>query len=175
LHVEVTSYEHPYTRSLSRSFAYGTDLNVAEIKRYFDHRLYLKDPSDPTLKRDVPGFRIQPRFYGDDAEATVLGRLAGIDRPGLLVKTMPGWTSVYSSAPILPASLLRNIARAAGCHIYSDVGDVVYANRNFVALYAPGGGSRTLRLPRAARVELRITRGRTEGRSLLRSMAGRRT
>ena len=152
LRVEVTSYDHPYTRSLSPSFVYGTDVNVAEIKRYFDHRLYLKDPTDPTLKTDVPGFHIQPRFYGDDAEATVLGRLDGLNRPGLLVKTMPGWTSVYSSAPILPAALLRNIARAAGCHIYSDVGDVVYANRNFVALYAPGGGSRTLHLPSAARV-----------------------
>jgi hypothetical protein len=82
----------------------------------------------------------------------VLGRLAGLNRPGLLVKTMPGWTSVYSSAPILPAWLLRNIARAAGCHSYSDVGDVVYANRDLLQLYAPGAGSRTLRLPRAARV-----------------------
>ena len=38
-----------------------------------------------------------------------------------------GRTSVYSSAPILPAALLRNIARAAGCNIYSDADDVVYA------------------------------------------------
>lgn len=152
LRVEVTSYDHPYTQSLPRGFVYGTDWNAVEIKRYFDHRLYLKDASDPSMRRDVSGFHIQPRFYGDDPEATVLGKLAGLDRPGLLVKAMSGWVSVYSSAPILRASLLRNIARAAGCHIYSDAGDVVYANRQFLALYAPGGGSRTVRLPRAARV-----------------------
>ena len=60
---------------------------------------------------------------------------------------MPGWTSIYSSAPILPAALLRNIARAAGCHIYSDGGDVVYANREFLGVYSPAGGSRTIHLP----------------------------
>jgi hypothetical protein len=60
---------------------------------------------------------------------------------------MPGWTSIYSSAPILPAALLRNIARAAGCNIYSDGGDVVYANREFLGVYSPAGGGRKIHLP----------------------------
>ena len=68
------------------------------------------------------------------------------------MKQQPGWTSVYSSAPVLPAALLRNIARAAGCNIYSDGNDVVYANQNFLVIYAPTAGLRTIRLPRAARV-----------------------
>jgi hypothetical protein len=152
LRVEISSRDHPYTQSLPAGLAYGTDVNVDSIKPWFDHRLYLKDPSDSTLRRDLPGFSISPRFWGDDAQAKVLGRLAGLDRPGLLVKEQPGWTSVYSSAPILPASLLRNIARAAGCHIYSDANDVVYANANFITVYAPMGGVRTIHLPRAARV-----------------------
>ena len=152
LRVEITSHDHPYTKALPPRFAYGTDVNVAGIRRYFDHRVYLKDPSDPALRRNLPGFRISPRFYGADAAATVLGRLAGLDRPGLLVKAQSGWTSVYSSAPILPAALLRNIARAAGCHVYSDAGDVIYANRDFLAVYAPAGGERKIHLPRSARV-----------------------
>ncbi len=82
----------------------------------------------------------------------MLGRLAGIDKPGLVVKRQPGWTSIYSSAPILPAALLRNIARQAGCHIYSGANDVVYANKNFLCVYAPGGGTRTIHLPRKSRV-----------------------
>ncbi len=152
LHVTLNSSSHPYTSSLPRGLVYGSDVNVAQIKRYFDHRLYLKDPNDVTLQRDLPGFRIQPRFYGDDPKATVLGTLAGLNRPGLVVKEQDGWTSVYSSAPILPASLLRSIARAAGCHVYTDAGDLVYANRGFLAIYAPGGGKRIVRLPRSARV-----------------------
>jgi len=152
LRVEITARDHPYTRSLPHGLAYGTDVNVDSIKPWFDHRLYLKDPLDSTLRRDLPGFRISPRFWGDDPKAKVLGRLAGLDRPGLLVKEQDGWTSVYSSAPILPADLLRNIARAAGCHIYSEANDVVYANRILLGIYSPSGGDRTIRLPRAARV-----------------------
>jgi hypothetical protein len=152
LRVEVTSYDHAYTKSLPRGFVYGTDVNVENIKRWYDHQIYLKDPRDPSLKRDLPGFRINPRFWSDDPKAQTLGKLAGVDKPGLVVKRQPGWTSVYSSAPILPAALIRNIARAAGCHIYSDAGDVVVANRNFLGIYAPGGGSRTVRLPRKSRV-----------------------
>jgi hypothetical protein len=152
LHVAITSRGHPYTKDLADNFAYGTDVNVENIKRWYDHQIYLKDPRDPGLKRDLPGFRIAPRFYANDPQAQVLGTLAGVNKPGLAVKQQAGWTSVYSSAPILPAALLRNIARAAGCHIYSDAGDVVYANRRFVAIYAPAGGTRTVHLPLKARV-----------------------
>jgi hypothetical protein len=158
LRVEITARDHPYTRSLPTGLAYGTDVNVESIKPWFDHRLYLKDPTDSTLRRDLPGFRISPRFWGDDPEAKVLGRLAGLNRPGLLVKEQEGWTSVYSSAPILPAALLRNIARAAGCHIYSEADDVVYASGNSLAIYSPSGGARTIRLPRPARVVDLITK-----------------
>jgi len=152
LRVEIAAREHPYTKSLPQGLAYGTDVNVENIKRWYDHQIYLKDPRDPSLRRDLPGFRIRPRFWCDDPQALVLGRLAGIDRPGLVVKKQDGWTSVYSSAPILPAALLRNIARAAGCHIYSDAGDVVSANGGFLGIYAPAGGARTVRLPRRSRV-----------------------
>ena len=152
LSVHITSYDHAYTKSLPRGFVYGTDVNVENIKRWYDHQIYLKDPRDPSLKRDLPGFRINPRFWSDDPQAQTLGNLAGIDKPGLVVKKQSGWTSVYSSAPILPAALIRNIARAAGCHIYSDAGDVVYANQNFLGIYAPAGGSRTVRLPEKSRV-----------------------
>ena len=149
LHVDITNARHPYTRGVA---AYGTDVNVDNIKRWYDHQIYLKDPRDPSLRRDLPGFRINPRFYSDDQQALALGKLAGVDKPGLVVKKQPGWTSVYSAAPILPAALIRNIARAAGAHIYSDAGDAVYASRNFVGIYTPAGGMRTVRLPQKSRV-----------------------
>jgi hypothetical protein len=151
LRVQITNSAHPYTRSLPAGMVYGTDVNVETIRRYFDHQIYLKDLSNLSLP-PLPGLKIAPRFYGDDAEATALGQLAGYDQPGLLVKRLSGWTSVYSSAPILPAGLLRNIARAAGCHIYTDADDVVYASRRFLGIYSPAGGERTIQLRRPGRV-----------------------
>lgn len=167
LRVEISSYDHPYTRGLPEGFVYGTDVDVESIIRWYDHQIYLKDPRDPSLRRDLPGFRISPRFYSNDADAKVLGQLSEVDEPGLVVKQQPGgWTSVYSSAPILPAALLRNILRAAGGHIYSDANDVVYANKNFLCIYAPKGGSRTVHLPERARVvDLLENRVLTEGAS----------
>jgi hypothetical protein len=146
LHVDISNFHSEYTKELSHPTAYGTDVNVNEIKRYYDHQLYLKDPRDPSLKRELPGFRVAPRFWSTDPGAQVLGTLAGLDKPGLVVKNLPHWVSIYSSAPILPASLLRNIASAAGCHIYSDGPDVVYANREFLGMYSPDGGKRTIKL-----------------------------
>jgi len=153
LHIDVTNREHPITRNLPRGLAYGTDVRVEDIIRSYDHRIYLKDPRDPGLFRDLPGFRVSPRFYADDPEATVLGMLgAGINKPGLVVKARDGWTSIYSGAPIVPSSLLRGIAREAGVHIYSDADDVVVGNDRFLGLYAPKGGTRTVRLPWPATV-----------------------
>lgn len=82
----------------------------------------------------------------------MLGTLEEINKPGLVVKKVANWTSIYSSAPILPAELLRNIARAAGCHVYDDGNDVVYANKNMLSVYSPAGGSRTLHLPERSNV-----------------------
>ncbi len=148
LRVEVTDYDHPYTKGLREGFVYGTDVNVDSIIKYYDHRIYLKDPRDPSLVRDLPGFSISPRFFVDDSEATVLGTLAGVGKPGLAIKSQPGgWTSIYSSAPILPAGLLRNIVRESGGHIYSSSNDVVYANRTSLGIYSPQGGMRMIKLP----------------------------
>ncbi len=141
LRVQLTSRDHPYTNPLPAGLAYGTDLNVEKIRLSYNSFGYLKD-----------GLKVSPRFWGDDPDATVLGRLVGIERPGLVVKEQPGWTSVYSSAPIVPAALLRSIAANAGCHIYSDADDVVYANKSFLVIYAPTAGARTIRLPQPARV-----------------------
>jgi hypothetical protein len=178
LHVDITNREHPITAGIPEGHAYGTDVNVANIIKYYDHRVYMKDPRDPGAVRDLPGFRIGPRFYVNDPDSSVLGRLAGIveeppysprrgggrgrrggpaaprfNQPGLVVKKQDGWTSVYSAAPIVSHEVIRGIAKAAGCHIYSDAGDVVYANRDFLVVYAAnGGGTRTIRLPQKSRV-----------------------
>ena len=50
------------------------------------------------------------------------------------------------------ADLLRNIARYAGCHIYNEANDVIYANRHFICLHSAQGGSRTINLPKQMNV-----------------------
>ena len=63
------------------------------------------------------------------------------------VKKCDGFTSIFYGAKHISAQTMRNIAKGAGCHIYSDSGDVLWANRNFVTFHASSEGTKTLKLP----------------------------
>ncbi len=105
-------------------------------------------PATPTYGHD---HRTSPIVYADDPEATVLGTLAD-GRPGLVLREHETWTAVYSSAPLLPASLLRRLAQRAGVHCYVDTEDVVWASRDLLAVSVHQAGPRTIHLPRTADV-----------------------
>ena len=116
----ITNYEHPITRNLPASTHWGT-------------------PAD-----------IGPSFEVTDDEAVVLGVVVTGDgrcEPGVAYKEMKDWRSLYVGAPNTPAHVLREIARFAGVHIYSEEDDVLYANRCFVGLHTVKGGAKTISLP----------------------------
>jgi hypothetical protein len=99
-------------------------------------------------------FDVSPVFFADDSRATVLGRLAD-GRAGLVRRGRGGWTTVYSCAPMLPATLLRELATLSGVHCYlrkPQPHDVIYANRSVVALCVSEPGPRCVVLPRACDV-----------------------
>ena len=121
----IRNYQHPITQGLKADTVFGTDLRTGPI-------ITVSDP-----------------------EATILGLLIfnqGRNEPGFVVKDYDDWTSVYSTAPNIPADLLRNIARYAGCHIYNEANDVIYANRHFICLHSTQGGRRTIHLPEQTEV-----------------------
>lgn len=121
--MHLTNFTHPITRGLSQDLGWGT------------HN------------------KLGPIFSVEDPAATVLGQVVfseGSCRAGMAVRQFADWTSIYSSAPALPAPLLRNIARFAGAHIYSDDGDVLYASRELLGVHTIAGGRRRFTLPRAA-------------------------
>ena len=115
---------------------------------------------------------IGPIVYVDDPDATVIGELDCLQEPGLCVKEMDGWTSVFCAAPMLNQYVLRNIARAAGLHVYSESDDVVLPGKSFVMIHARSEGEKTIRLPGPADVfecydERLVGRGVTEIRDTL--------
>ena len=87
-------------------------------------------------------------YLQDTTGATVLGYYESGGKPGLAVKDMGDWTSVYSAAPCLDAQLLRNLLTFAGCHIYSEnPADIVYSSNSYVALHSAAEGDKTVALP----------------------------
>jgi len=140
LDVRLTDIGHPITAGLSLGDTYGTGV---------DRDQYLQPPKIEYM----PETAVSPLFYADDPDARVLGALMALDRPGLVVKELDGWRSVYSAAPVLSWRVLQGIARYAGVHLYDDTGDMVWGNNAFLAVYAQGDGVRTVRFPAPVHVE----------------------
>ena len=123
--VHILDFEHPITEGLAEDFSWGTNA------------------------------RLGPVFHLEDEEARVLGQVVysqGRCLPGLGVKELGSWRSVYAAAPNLPAPLLRGLARYAGVHLYSEARDVLYATPQLLAVHTVGGGARQFRLPGEAEV-----------------------
>jgi hypothetical protein len=119
-HCYISNFEHPITASLPTSTFWGTDM------------------------------RLGPLFTVDDPNVTTLGTVVinqGRCEPGFVLHEGNGWASAYSAAPNLPPDVLRELARYAGVHIYSESEDVFYADRSFVALHTVRAGEKHIRLP----------------------------
>jgi len=123
--VTITDFTHPITRGLAHDLTYGSSA------------------------------RIGPCFHVVDPDATVLGRrlmFQGRHEPAFVEKQFAAHRSIYSAVPLLPADLLRGIARHAGCHVYTDANDVVMVGRGLITYHTAAPGARVLRLPAAATV-----------------------
>ena len=120
LNIAISNFEHPITVDLPSDFHFGIDSLVGPI------------------------------LFCQDDEATTLGTVSfnnARTEPGFCIKEFSDWTSIYVAAPMLPALLIRRISSQAGAHIYSDTGDVIYANGNWVVVHTNKGGPRLISLP----------------------------
>lgn len=119
----LTNFEHPITRGLSAATVLGGPLAYGPVLL----------PND--------GVSLGNAW-------TKQGRNAS----GIAVKDMGSWTSVFTTAPGLPAAMWRNIARLAKAHVYCDTDDVLMASGNLIGLHVTAEGPRTIHLPGPRRV-----------------------
>jgi hypothetical protein len=79
--------------------------------------------------------------------------LAGFDfgTPGVSVAEMKNHRSAYAATgPDLTVPVLKDIARKAGIHLFSEHAQPVYANSRFLALHTANGGRQKICLPRTS-------------------------
>ena len=88
-----------------------------------------------------------PVIYPDDPEADVLAYFLDSNLPALSIKEQDGYTSIYCGSKYLSCDAIKEFARYAGCHIYSETDDVLYANKNYITIHAATSGNKTIRLP----------------------------
>lgn len=129
----VIGESHPALRYADRDRCYGF------IDRDVHSNVWLGTVLTPPF--------LNPAFYIDDGDATVLGRYCIDGRPALAMKETNGFTSIYCAPQILRSELLASFAEYSGCHLFTHTDDCVYANRNFVAVHAHFTGKRTIYFP----------------------------
>lgn len=101
-----------------------------------------------------PDTALSPLICGGDGDAELLGTVEGSGRPGLVRKKVGEAFSVFSSAPRIPSDILRELLRQAGCRIYSQNGENVYANKTFLSVFGLPGEKIRLNAPDACLYEL---------------------
>lgn len=109
-----------------------------------NYRLMQSNTRQTLFNRDST---LYPAFIPDDPDACVLARYCENMEPAVAIKQWEGFTSVFFGPKILHADILREIARYAGCHIYQDSGDVLYAGHGYITLHASSSGEKHLRFP----------------------------
>jgi hypothetical protein len=92
-----------------------------------------------------------PVIWVEDESAEALG-FSPDGKVAFALKKFPNWTSVYIQTPPAPSSILRELLRSAGVHIYIDSDDVLYTNESFIAIHTAKGGEKNIRLPREREV-----------------------
>lgn len=88
---------------------------------------------------------LSPAFSIDDPEAVVLGRSCATGKPMLALKQQHGFTSIYCTAQVISSDLIASLAQYAGCHLFLQGDDVLYANESFVAIHASSDGVKQIR------------------------------
>jgi hypothetical protein len=106
---------------------------------------------DPAVER-CPGPDLDPRPVITDPRATPVARYADDAGVALATKDVRGAHVAYCASVNVPADLLRNIARAAGVHVYIASGDSVYTDGQYLAVHAASDGEKTVTLPEARRI-----------------------
>ncbi|MBC7328355.1 beta-galactosidase, partial [bacterium] len=98
------------------------------------------------------GKETSPFIFLNDSEVVVLGH-SKEGKPTFALKRFPKWTSVYILTPPAPASVLRELLRAEGIHIYLDTEDVLFLNQSFLAIHTAKEGSKRISLPSEREIE----------------------
>jgi hypothetical protein len=71
-----------------------------------------------------------PVFSAEDREAEVLGQLESLELPGVVIKRDGNRFDVWSSSPLLPPVMWRNIGIMAGCQPAAPAGVMTFGTGN---------------------------------------------
>lgn len=134
---KINGVQHPVTERLDRGEIYGD----------FSRKMWANASSFVGRVKTSAAW-LYPLLFVNDQQAQTLGYFLDSGEPALSVKEMDGFQSVYCGSKYLSCEVIKEVARFAGCHIYSETDDVLYANSNFITIHAAQSGHKMISLPK---------------------------
>lgn len=116
-----------------------------DSRKIFGSFMKQRKPNVGFVSQVMPRSYLYPVIYPDDKNAIDIASFLQCDVPAVSVKKADGFTSVYCGTKYISADFIREVARFAGCHIYEEDGNVLFANNNFITVHASKSGSITLK------------------------------
>lgn len=117
----------------------------------FERPEWVLDKETGGVRQAFPDpLRLPERLAAEGGE--VLARYVEGGGASIAMRRTGAATDIWIGSVMAPADLLRAIARQAGCHLFCDADEIVYANKSFLAIHTRAAGERTFHLRRKADV-----------------------
>lgn len=133
-------------------YAGDADLSLDRVCALTEMKIGILEKSETTVRAmgGTYGYELpkNPTMYVCDDGAEALGMFAQSGACALAKKSLPGCTVYYSALGNLSDTVMREIARAAGVHIYAEDGVATYVNSGFAGVYNTKAEFTTLILPK---------------------------
>ena len=136
--MKITNFNHTLTSQCPKGYIFGSFTRPVTTDA---------QGATPDKPYKLKPLEAKPQIFADDKESVTLAEYADSRKAGYAVKKFPDWTSIYAGSACIPSLLMRQIAQFAGVHIYLDSDDIVYHNKNFLAVHVKEPGMRIINLP----------------------------
>jgi len=140
------------------------EIPVEQSTKALSDQIRWGDVDDPLLaglrnsSLKLPANPAPSLMIADNLEhGRVLARFKDSDTAAVAVREEPTYSTVYAGITTLPSGFLRNCARQAGVHLYTESDDVVQTDGRWLFISTTSAGTKEIRIPRPARVRDALT------------------
>jgi hypothetical protein len=121
---------------------------IGDYKPYFD------------FEKTLPSYSIwnnePPVYVVTDPDAIKIARYRDDNHTAIAWKNNDDWNSVFCSLPLQKSGIMREIFRKAGCHVYTDSGDVLHLGGGILVVHTKEGGERTISLRNGKKIDVTL-------------------
>jgi len=140
-------------KTLNTSFvAQLTGMKVQLYKSTEKPKVMLTQPVDSFEMEGA----VDPMLVITDPQAQEFGLLKNSQKDIAAKKMFKNYTSIYSTLPLHGIAVYRKLLQDAGCHVYNNSGEFLYANSGLILLHTKDGGERTIHLKNGKDIQIEL-------------------